>query len=76
MTMARERHKQKSCKAESINASHRGGQVRISVEVTVMVAERRGLATKLETISQLAIGGTLESNKTVWNSQTCSIRGI
>jgi RNA-directed DNA polymerase len=61
--MGREKHKQKSCKAESINASHRGGQARISVEVIVMVMERRGLATKLETISQLAIGGTLNPTK-------------
>lgn len=76
MTMGRERHKQESCKAESIDASHRDGQACSSVEVAVMVMERRGLATKLKTISQLVIGGAFEFNKTVWNSQTCSIRSI
>ena len=39
MTMRRERHKQKSCKAESIDASHRGGQACSSGEVAVMAME-------------------------------------
>ena len=47
MTMLRERLKQRTCKADNINESHRGGQARSSDEVTVMVMERRGLATML-----------------------------
>lgn len=57
MAMRRERHKQDDCKADIINVSHRGGQVRSSDEVTVMVMERRGLATMLNSRNQLAIGG-------------------
>lgn len=56
--MQRERHKQKSCEANSTNALHRGGQARISVESPVMGVERRGLATELIVCSQLEIGGT------------------
>lgn len=59
MTMSRERHKQKTCKADSIDASHRGGQARSSEEVTVMVMERRGLTTMLRLNGQLEIGGTV-----------------
>ena len=57
--MLRERLKQKSCKAENIDASHRDGQARSSDEVTVMVRERRGLATMLKSNGQLAIGGAV-----------------
>ncbi len=59
MTMSRERHKQKTCKAETIDASHRDGQARSSGEVTVMVMERRGLATQLRSNGQLELGGTV-----------------
>ena len=52
-TMLRERHKQRTCEADSIEALHRGGQARISVEVVVMAMERRGLVTWLQTIDQL-----------------------
>lgn len=43
--MSRERHKQKPCEADSINALHRDGQARSSDETAVMAAERRGLVT-------------------------------
>ena len=59
VTMLRERHKQKPCKANTINASHRGGQVRSSAEVAVMVMERRDLATMLKFNGQLGKGGTI-----------------
>jgi hypothetical protein len=59
VTMSRERRKQKPCKADSIDASHRDGQARSSVEVTVMVMERRGLATMLRLNGQLEIGGAV-----------------
>lgn len=49
MTMLRERFKQQPCKADIIDASHRDGQARSSVESSVMELERRGLATKVET---------------------------
>lgn len=55
--MIRERHKQKSCEADSINALHRGGQACSSNEVAVMVMERRGLATVLNLGGQLGTGG-------------------
>jgi len=51
--MTRERHKQKTCKADSIEALHRGGQTRSSVEAAVMAVERRGLVIQLQTIDQL-----------------------
>ena len=51
--MIRERHKQKTCKAESINALHRDGQARSSEEAAVMAVERRGLIAGLPTIGQL-----------------------
>ena len=59
VTMSRERRKQQPCKADSIDASHRGGQARSSDEVAVMVTERRGLATMLRLNGQLEIGGTV-----------------
>jgi len=41
----RERHKQRTSEADNIDARHRGGQVRISEEASVMEVERRDLAT-------------------------------
>ncbi len=52
-TMLRERHKQGNCEADSIEALHRGGQVRSSVEAAVMAAEQRDLVIQLPTIDQL-----------------------
>jgi len=51
--MIREKHKQKPCEADSIDALHRGGQVRSSVEAAVMAVERRGLVILLQTFGQL-----------------------
>lgn len=51
--MSREKHKWRSHKADSNNASHRGGQARSSVEALVMRAEQRGLATQYEFTCQL-----------------------
>ena len=59
VTMSRERRKQQPCKADSIDASHRGGQVRSSAEVAVMVMERMDLATMLKFNGQLEKGGTI-----------------
>ena len=39
--MLRERHKQRTCEADSIEALPRGGQARSSDEAVVMAAERR-----------------------------------
>jgi hypothetical protein len=50
----RERHKQRPCEADSIDALHRGGQARSSDEVAVMAVERRGLATRRGFIRQLS----------------------
>jgi RNA-directed DNA polymerase len=50
--MARERHKQKPCKADSIDALHRDGQARSSDEAAVMAVERRGLVTQRRTNGQ------------------------
>ena len=47
--MLRERHKQRTCEADSIEALPRGGQARSSDEAAVMAAERRGLVTRLQT---------------------------
>ena len=52
-TMLRERHKQGDCEADSIEALHRDGQVRSSVEAAVMAAEQRDLVIQLPTIDQL-----------------------
>lgn len=41
--MIRERHKQQSCEAESIEALHRGGQARSSDEAAVMASGAKGL---------------------------------
>jgi hypothetical protein len=51
--MTRERYKHRPCKANSIEASPRGGQARSSDETTVMVVERRGLVTELQLFDQL-----------------------
>ena len=51
--MLREKHKQKPCKADSIDALHRGGQARSSVEAAVMAVERRGLVIQLQSFGQL-----------------------
>ncbi len=53
--MLRERYKQKTCKADSIEALCRGGQVCSSVEMVVMIMERRDLATWLQLSSQLVV---------------------
>lgn len=44
--MTRETHKQRPCKADSIEALHRDGQARSSEEAAVMAVEPRGLATQ------------------------------
>lgn len=49
----RERHKRRSREADSIDARHRGGQVRSSEEASVMEVERRDLATRQGFIGQL-----------------------
>jgi len=51
----RERHKRRSREADSIDAWHRGGQVRSSDETAVMAVEQRGLATQRRFIGQLII---------------------
>ena len=51
----RERHKQKPCEADSIDALHRGGQARSSDEAAVMAVERRGLATRRGFARQLNV---------------------
>jgi len=51
--MLRERHKQRNCEADSIDALHRGGRARSSVEAAVIAAERRGLVIQLPTSDQL-----------------------
>ncbi len=48
----------------------RGGQVRSRVEVALMAMERRDLATAVGIKSQLNLGGTFETNKTLWHFQT------
>ena len=69
MTMIRERHKQIYCKANNTDALHRGGQACSSDEVTVMVMERRGLATMLISNGQLIKQEEpSEINKTVCNT--------
>jgi len=47
VTVLRERHKQENCEADSIDTSHRGGQVRSSEEVAVIAMKRRDLITTL-----------------------------
>ena len=65
-TMLRERHKQGNCEADSIDALHRGGRARSSVEAAVMAAERRDLAIQLPTIDQLFMtGGVIGGSRTV-----------
>ncbi len=51
--MQRERHKQRPCEADSIDALHRGGQARSSVEAAVIAVERRSLVNRLRTAGQL-----------------------
>ncbi len=64
--MLRERHKQRNCEADSIEALHRDGQVRSSVEAAVMVAEQRDLVIQLPTSDQLFMtGGVVERSKTI-----------
>jgi len=53
--MLRERHKQRSCEADNIDALDRGGQVCSSDEVMVIIMERRDLATWLQLSSQLKV---------------------
>lgn len=47
--MRRERHKQRPCEADSIEALHRDGQARSSDEAAVMAVERRSLVTQAAT---------------------------
>ena len=49
----RERHKRRTREADSIDVRHRGGQVCISKEASVMEVERRDLATRRGFASQL-----------------------
>ena len=66
-TMLRERHKQGNCEADSIEALHRDGRVRSSVEAAVMAAERRGSVIQLPTIDQLFMtGGVIGRSRTIW----------
>jgi hypothetical protein len=66
-TMLRERHKQGNCEADSIEALHRDGQVRSSVEAAVMAAERRDLVIQLPTIDQLFMtGGVIGRSRAIW----------
>jgi len=51
VAMKREMHKQRSCKADSIDALHRGGQIRSSEEAAVMAVERRNLVIQLSDIA-------------------------
>lgn len=51
--MLREKHKQRTCEAERIEALCRDGQARSSDEAAVTAAERRGLVTQLPTNGQL-----------------------
>lgn len=44
--MTREKHKQRPCEADSIEALHRDGQARSSEEAAVIAVERRGLVTR------------------------------
>lgn len=44
--MLREKHKQKPCEADRIEALHRDGQARSSDEAAVTAVERRGLVTR------------------------------
>jgi hypothetical protein len=61
----RERHKQRTCEADSTDASRRGGQARTSNETLVMRAERRGLIIQLRTYDQLLTGGVYERSKAI-----------
>ena len=66
-TMLRERHKQGNCEADSIDALHRDGRARISVEAAVMAAELRGSVIQLPTIDQLFMtGGVIGGSRTMW----------
>jgi len=49
--MIREKHKQRSCEAESIEALHRDGQVRNSDEAAVMAVEQRDLVIQFSTMT-------------------------
>ena len=51
VVMKREMHKQRSCKADSIEALHRGGQIRSSEEAVVIAVERRDLVIQLSFIA-------------------------
>jgi hypothetical protein len=51
----RERHKRRPREADSIDARHRGGQVRRSDESAVMAEEQRDLATRRSFTGQLDI---------------------
>ena len=65
--MLRERHKQGNCEADSIDALHRGGRARRSVEAAVMAAEQRGAVIQLPTIDQLFMtGGVIGGSRTIW----------
>ncbi len=48
VAMSREKHKQRTCEAKSIEALHRGGQTRSSEEAAVMAVERRGLVIQTQ----------------------------
>ena len=48
VAMPREKHKQRTCEAKSIEALHRDGQTRSSEEAAVTAVERRGLVTQTQ----------------------------
>ena len=51
VAMPREKHKQRTCEAKSIEALHRDGQTRSSEEAAVMAVERRGLVIQTQSIA-------------------------
>ncbi len=59
----REKHKQRTCEADSTDALPRDGETRSSEEALVMRVERRGLVTQPRTYGQLATGGVYERSK-------------
>ena len=51
VAMPREKHKQRTCEAKSIEALHRDGQTRSSEEAAVIAVERRGLVIQTQSIA-------------------------
>ena len=51
VAMPREKHKQRTCEAKSIEALHRDGQTRSSEEAAVTAVDRRGLVIQTQSIA-------------------------